>query len=416
MFFKMRISRFTRNITTLVFGTAFSQLLPIAISPLLTRLYTPDDFGIYGMLAGIILLLTILATCRFEQILYVTKQRRVRELSVKFVLVNILIFTIITFIIILFSKSYLLHNFRNLTSYHLYLIPFGVAIVSSYISLYAWLNRNGEFGIIRSNLIKQSVALSVFQVVFGLVKATQNIGLLLGDVLGKLVTTLLIFSKFKRVQTTITLKKYAYFWKRFGDIPKIQVPAALLGTFSIYSPMLILPIVFDMQSSGMYFLVFKVVMLPVSLVGSAITDVFKVDAADAIQTRGEYRAEFLRVFKVLALISSVILLSLITLAPVLFPLVFGQSWEDAGDVAQILALLAAFRFLASPLSYSFILRQRFYINLLFQGALLGAVSFSICLGYYLNDFQVFTYSYSILGALVYSSSLFISYKLSKTND
>ena len=41
-------SEFSRNVLTLMTGTTIAQAIPIAISPILTRIYTPEDFGLFA--------------------------------------------------------------------------------------------------------------------------------------------------------------------------------------------------------------------------------------------------------------------------------------------------------------------------------------------------------------------------------
>ncbi len=41
-------SEFSKNVLTLMTGTTIAQAIPIAISPILTRIYTPEDFWNYN--------------------------------------------------------------------------------------------------------------------------------------------------------------------------------------------------------------------------------------------------------------------------------------------------------------------------------------------------------------------------------
>ena len=47
-------------------GIAISQAIPIAISPILTRLFTPNDFGIFALYLSIVSIISIVATGRYE--------------------------------------------------------------------------------------------------------------------------------------------------------------------------------------------------------------------------------------------------------------------------------------------------------------------------------------------------------------
>ena len=69
-------STYARNVITLMTGTAFAQALPIAVSPILTRLYTPAEFGVFAMYMAIASILGVLVTGRYELAILIPKQDR----------------------------------------------------------------------------------------------------------------------------------------------------------------------------------------------------------------------------------------------------------------------------------------------------------------------------------------------------
>ena len=48
MFGKMLTNKFNQNVAILLVGTVMSQAIPIAISPILTRIYSPSYFGLFA--------------------------------------------------------------------------------------------------------------------------------------------------------------------------------------------------------------------------------------------------------------------------------------------------------------------------------------------------------------------------------
>ena len=59
-------SEFVRNVLTLITGTTIAQAIPIAIGPILTRIYTPEEFGLYGIFIAIVSIVSVVATARYE--------------------------------------------------------------------------------------------------------------------------------------------------------------------------------------------------------------------------------------------------------------------------------------------------------------------------------------------------------------
>lgn len=76
MLLKLLQSNYLKNITTLMVGTTIAQLVPILISPLLTRLYSPDNFGQVALIMSISSILTVFATCRYEMAIILPKETK----------------------------------------------------------------------------------------------------------------------------------------------------------------------------------------------------------------------------------------------------------------------------------------------------------------------------------------------------
>ena len=67
-------SEFSRNVLTLMTGTTIAQAIPIAISPILTRLYTPEDFGVVGLFGAISGIFGAIATGKYELAIMLPKK------------------------------------------------------------------------------------------------------------------------------------------------------------------------------------------------------------------------------------------------------------------------------------------------------------------------------------------------------
>ena len=59
-------NEFVKHVLTLISGTSVAQFIPIAISPILTRIYTPEDFSVLGIYISIAIILSEITTGKFE--------------------------------------------------------------------------------------------------------------------------------------------------------------------------------------------------------------------------------------------------------------------------------------------------------------------------------------------------------------
>ena len=59
-------SAYARNVLTLMTGTSLAQAIPVAISPILTRLYSPEEFGLFALYMAVAMIVSVLVTGRYE--------------------------------------------------------------------------------------------------------------------------------------------------------------------------------------------------------------------------------------------------------------------------------------------------------------------------------------------------------------
>ena len=71
---RIQASKFSKNSLLLIGGTAISQLIPIGISPLLTRIYTPKEFGVLALFVSIAKIISVFSTGRYEPAIVLPKK------------------------------------------------------------------------------------------------------------------------------------------------------------------------------------------------------------------------------------------------------------------------------------------------------------------------------------------------------
>ena len=93
------MNNFLRSILVLMTGTAMSQLIPIIASPLLTRIFSPENFGSFAFYLSIITIVSTVVTGKYEQAIPLPKSNRSASYLTALSLVNSCIITLILFVI-----------------------------------------------------------------------------------------------------------------------------------------------------------------------------------------------------------------------------------------------------------------------------------------------------------------------------
>lgn len=349
-------SEFSRNVLTLMTGTTIAQAIPIAISPILTRIYTPEDFGILALFLAISTIFGSIANGRYELAIMLPKKDEdaINIFALGFIVVSCLALFLLV-VVILFNDYFVILLGNEEIALWLYFIPITVFFMGLWNILNYFNNRRKNYKDLRNATIIKSIVLATIQLSVGFLKSGVT-GLISGQIISQLfantkllkniIKDKLFISKISRIRMLALLKKY----KKF---PIYSLPSTLADTSSQQLPYLVIPTIFSLTISGYFSFAKKIINLPGSLISSSISQVFYQSMVNAKNER--YRLEILlfKTLKKLVLIALPTTLFLYFSTPYIFPFVFGENWTISGEIAQYLSLIFFITFIVSPLSISF---------------------------------------------------------------
>jgi len=378
-------SRFFRGVTVLVTGTLFGQTLVVLASPVLTRLYTPEEFGILAVYASALAILSVVSCLKYEVAIPLPEEDKVAAniiiLCLSIVIIGSCILT--AFFLTLGDFFVKITNTEKLLPY-IWLLPVGFAGIGFYSLLNYWAIRRKKYSVIARTKISQSFGQTFTQIGLGLLKIGP-LGLLLGHLIGRAsgilslgYQALVKDSSLIRLFNLSGIRKVAYRYRRF---PLIMTPALFLNSAAIYLPSILMATFYGPRIAGFYFLTKKVLTLPVQLVGTSVNQVF---VGEAIQYRNENPNEFKRMFQkttlrlfLLGLPGCLILLFSGTW---IFQIVFGENWQTAGLFTQILAPMLLTKFAGDSLTVLPILEKQGLLliwNIIRLSLVLGGLTIAI---------------------------------------
>ncbi|OED64574.1 hypothetical protein A143_09670 [Vibrio splendidus ZS-139] len=356
---KLSGSEFYRNVFLLARGTTIAQALPILISPILTRIYGPEDFGILAIYVALMSILGVISTGRYELSIMLPKSNaEAIQLVWLTILTSFIISILILILIILGFEDLSQHvNFPEEYQYLIYFIPLSVFILGICQSITTLLNRNKKYK--EMSLTKViSNSSSGFTQISG---SGLNGGLLIGYISGQISGLLYLLFVFKKVcysdldlksnklrPNLRTMSKLAYKYRVF---PQVNAISSLLNTSSVQLVPLLLTAFFSSVTTGFYSLSQRILQMPMSLLGSSIALVYFQKANELSSNKEKLKALTLSINKKLLVIGIIPISLTLLLGDYLFELVFGEEWKVAGEYAQYLAPWIYLVFVSSPLSH-----------------------------------------------------------------
>lgn len=361
---KERLSDFQKNLIVQSSGTIFSQAIPILASPLLTRLFSPENFGLFGLVVSMSALLAILLSLRVDHGIVVAQSddeaRRIAMVAIVMSVMGAVAFSLVA------ALSWPLWS-DGTTAYFVVwvvLIP-GVALLSAAIRTLTLINnRLKRFTSVSRARVFQAVFTAAGSILLGWMNQTE-IGLLVALFVGSLVYVAMLLSglvPFTRVGAHDILDAI----RTNGRFVRFSLPADLVNVLSSRLPFIIFPALYGLEQAGYLTLAYRVVGTPARFVGSAIGEVFYSHAAREYEKTGTCWPITAKTAKILLVLGTLGFGALLPLAPTLFGLVFGSEWMDAALYTQILVPAILAGFVVSPLSVVLYIAKRQEIDLVWQ--------------------------------------------------
>ena len=400
---------FLKAVSVLVGGTAFAQLLGILVLPIITRLYSPEEFTLFAVYTSILNILIVVACLRFEIALPLPENDEdALSLFLLALLSNIFITTLIVLVIFFFQDSILSIIQQPQLKPFMWFIPLAVFFAGLYNTLQYWTTRKKQFTVIAKTRLTQSVASSLIQVGGGF-WGFGTIGLILGHLMKFSAGTVSLFITFKaetkHLLRETSLAKLKENWRKYEKFPKYSSFESLANAAAIQLPVIIIAVVVIGPEAGYLMLAMQVMAMPMSLIGGAIGQVYLAHAPEHYN-KGELKQYTVQTIKQIAKIALVPLVMIGLIAPFIFPLVFGDVWANAGYMLIWMIPWFIMQILSSPVSMSLHIINSQRTALLLQilgllirvgGLLLISVSHSV---------WVFEY-YAISGFVFYTVYLFV---------
>jgi O-antigen/teichoic acid export membrane protein len=349
--------KFLGSALVLSIGTAFAQLIPIAITPILTRLYSPAEFGVVSAYMAVASILSVVATGRYEMAINQPTNDNEAAVVTRLALELCVLFSVLLFIPI-YLWSTLIAAFLGdpNVSYWLFLIPFAVLITGAINTIQLWNSRQLNFKEITKGTVQSSILVSLFNIALGVGKIQH--GMLLGAMLGQLISALAMLRDVDRKYKTFFLEiKWSEKWsaaRNYRRYPLFLVPAHVLGAGAQQIPLLTMSVYFQSAAAGYFSMAYRLLILPAAVISAPIGDVFRAKASQNLIEGKEIRNMYLAVLAGMSILGIIPFVAIGFALPTIFDFVLGPSWQQAAIMGQILIFPAYFQFIAAAVDKVFL--------------------------------------------------------------
>ena len=341
-------SDFAKHVWTLITGSAASQLILILFIPILTRLYSPEDFGVLAIYMNVVGVFAAMASGRYEYAI-VRPKKYFEALSLVALSTILISFISVLTLMIVTIFSDFISTYMHLKEYQyiLYFIPISVFVTAMFLVLTLWNSRQKQFRQTTYGNMSKSTAISLLQVSLSKIDA----GLIIGQIIGNIIALFVMGKQFliddmkniKRIK-----KRYIFLvLKKYSNFVKFSLPQMIVTTLKSNGIVILISIFFGNAVLGFYSLAMRALILPVNVIGNSIAQVYYQKIANMHESHKSVYGFTLQTLRRLTLIATPLFVAIYFMAPPLFEFVFGEKWIVAGQYAQALVPYAYSVFILS---------------------------------------------------------------------
>lgn len=356
-------SAFAKDVAIVGGGAAAGQAIVLVASPVLTRLYTPEEFGVLAVFASVIGILMSVSAARYEISIPIPKSDTASAAIAVLGLCLVACTTLLSAAgIFFFGDLFVSWTNTDALKPYLWFVPIGLLGIGIYRVLNYWAVRRRAYTIVARTKISQNISRVVSQVGLGLFSAGPA-GLIIGDVIGRIGgTSSLAVYAWKNDRALFfgtSWRRMQAMARRFRSFPLLSGPSALFNKSALEVPALFFAGLFAPNVAGWFALAQRMIGVPVWLVAESIQQVFLGDAAEQVRNSPrEVKRLYIRLSGLLLIGSFVPAVVLGLAGEWIFSFVFGGEWAVSGQYARWMVIAFVPQVVASPLSMTLNLLER----------------------------------------------------------
>lgn len=375
---RLTASALVRNILAVASGTAAAQVIVVVFSPLITRIYGPEVFGLQGVFLSLVAILSPVIALRYPMaIITATSEDEALRLGRLSLLIAAGIAGALWLVLLAGGQTIpRLLGAEGLGALILFLplALFSVAVQDVMNFRAARLN---AFKLVGKVEVLQAFLTNLARVLGGLVApvAAMLVGVTSLAPAVKAAMLRLGADELRRPVPGLTRGQATALLKSHRDFPIYRMPTDVLNALSQSAPVLLLAALFSPAAAGLYVLARSVINLPINIVGLAVGNVLYARLAELGREGRSLFPLVARATLFQLLLPGAGLAAVSLLFPDLFAVVFGQDWRMSGEFAQWMSLWVICRLVNIPSVRALpVIRQQRW-HLLFNGLIfLGGIT------------------------------------------
>lgn len=329
-----------RSTLKLASGTGLGYLVLLILSPVITRLYSPEVFGAFAVFSAIVAIGSVFMSQSLE--LGLLSANRVGQ-SFKVAKLTILLATSVSaIIIVMVTGTNFFYPSLFAGTLPVWIVVFG--IVTCWIATVTSVGLNWAIRLNRPGLAARATFVnlsgrSILQSILGFLIGGIG-GLIIGEILGRLAGWFTIERGLTKRAFKLFETKYAALGKTYKEnrnYPLFVTPANAMDSALFWLPAPLFTFAFGLEAGGLIAIVQRLGAIPLTLANQSVAQLFHINVTKLIRTNPEVLISFMYRFILIVCAAALPVAVLFALyGESIVGFVLGSLWSQAGIVALIM--------------------------------------------------------------------------------
>ena len=391
-----------RNFAKLFSANVVAQAIGLLVYPILTRIYSPEDFGLLNLFLSIGGVLTLIAVAEYHYAIVLPKEEKdaVGVFHVGFLLLSCLV--ILVGVSSVFSEPIsLLFKAPSLSSVY-YLLPGYVFLMGLWNLLNYWYTRQQKFGKISIYQMSQSIISSASKIILG-IQNLLRVGMVYSVVFAPLISILLVVVGSWRTLTPL----FKFSWNnicqqaaKYKNFPLYVMPRGLLNTLGGNLPTLLLTPYFGLVEIGFFGMALTLAFRPINIVCSSLYQVLYQKVTDKVNEQKGVLSLLRNFLMQIGVVTLLLFGVLYLVMPYMVSFLLGAEWVVVSDYIRIFLPWLFFVVLNTSLSFLPDVFGKQSIYLLFEILYSVVRLLALIIGVRMDSMHMALFLFSMIGAFV----------------
>lgn len=322
-----------KNGLSLSSGALLASILSFLLSPILTRIYSPENFGLGESVNVYAALLSVIFTMRLDTAFVVASDQNEKNQLFTTILFSNLIFSVIAFVcFLLFSPNEFI--------YYYLAIPVLAIITSVYESGIWILNSHNKYSLMAKYKVLLILSIVLFKIAFGhIYDGVWSI--LIATFIAKILVTSSLFFKLvtvKMISVNFEISVIRGIIAKYSNIIKNVLPVSVLGLGRESLLNVLILSFWGSSYVGLYILGVKLLSLPVNILGNSISNVIYQQASEFKKEKKGLNKIYVKFSNICIFVLGLFIFGNI-ICPYIIPILFGKNWSNVSSIILSLSPL-----------------------------------------------------------------------------